>query len=280
MAATTRPIKQSERHVEAVLAALEILDRLLHNPAMTVKQLIDATGYTRNRIARLTGTLRHRGYLMLDTARGRYLPGPKLWALGKAFELTRGLPLLARPILRQLALSTGESASLYIREGLERVVLAREEGTRAIRYAVAEGQRMELHAGAGGKLLLAYASQEVISTLFSKSSLRVQRGARTIGDETRLRLELEVIRRQGYACSLSERIEDAGALAAPVFDGGGELVAALGIAGPASRFGAKSHGPYLEATLAAARDLSRLLGWQPAADDFIHNDSLSRSDGT
>ena len=57
------PTKQSERHVEAVLAALHVMDCFLKFPALGIKQIMDETGYTRNRVMRITGTLVHKGYL-------------------------------------------------------------------------------------------------------------------------------------------------------------------------------------------------------------------------
>ena len=254
------PTKQSERHVEAVLAALEVLDCFLAQPTLTTKKIIDMTGFTRNRVMRLTGTLLTRGYLLQVDETGAFTPGPKAMALGKVFERNHNLVSLARPILRALALKTGESVSVYIREGLERIVAAREEGTQSIRYAVAEGQRMALHAGAGGKILLAFAPNEVLQTVLKGPAL-VRQTARTIVDKEKLTGELEKIRRRGFAESVGERVPDAGAVAAPVFDSEGRLYCAIAMVGPVSRFTPKIRKGYIQQTLAAARELSGRLGW-------------------
>ena len=254
------PTKQTDRHVDAVLAALGVLDCFLSMPSMTTKQLIDRTGLTRNRIMRLTGTLLHKGYLVQDEELGVYRPGPKIGLLNKGFEIHQVIALLARPILKQMTLKTGEFASIYVREGLERVVLAREEGTQALRYTVAEGQRLELHTGASGKILLAYAPKEVVETLLSSSPL-VKRTSRTITDPVQLQRELENIRRQGFAESTGERVAEAAAVATPVFDSKGDLVGALSIAGPVSRFTPATRKSYITIALDAAIKLSEQLGW-------------------
>jgi DNA-binding IclR family transcriptional regulator len=255
------PTRQTDRHVEAVLAALDVLDCFLSTPSMTTKQLIDRTGFTRNRVMRLTGTLLHKGYLIQDEALGEYRPGPKIGLLNKGFEPRQGIALLARPILKQIAVKTGEFASMYVREGLERVILVREEGTQAVRYTVAEGQRLELYTGASGKVILAYAPKEVLETLLSSVSL-VKRTQKTITDPAQLQRELERIRQQGYAESVGERVVDVGAVATPVFDSKGDLVGSLSITGPVSRFTPETRKVYIKIALAAAAKLSEQLGWR------------------
>ena len=255
------PTKQAQRHVEAVLAALEVMDCFLTYPAMSIKQIMDATGFTRNRVMRLTGTLLHKGHLVLDESEGTFVPGPKIMALGKVFEQNRGIVILARPILRKIALTTGESVSLYVREGFERVVLAREESTQPIRYTVAEGQRMDLHAGAGGKVLLAFAPQEVLEAFIARDKVE-KRTSRTITNKKKLVEELDRIREQGCAESTGERVSDASAIAAPVFDSNGDLVCVLGIAGPVSRFTTDIRKSHRKLFIDQADNLSKQLGYK------------------
>jgi DNA-binding IclR family transcriptional regulator len=260
------PTKQSERHVEAVLAALKVLDCFLAQPALSTKQIVELTGFTRNRVMRLTGTLCHQGYLLQAVETGAFTPGPKTLALGKVFERNNSLVSLARPILRALALKTGESVSLYIREGLERVVLAREEGTHSIRYTITEGQRMDLHAGAGGKALLAFAPEEFLQSMLKELGL-IRRTSRTIVDPRKFAAEMKKIRRQGFAESMGERVQDACAVAAPVFDNHNRLLCAMAIVGPVSRFTPKNRQRYINDIIAAARELSENLGWVDAAKE-------------
>jgi DNA-binding IclR family transcriptional regulator len=252
------PTRQSERHVEAVLAALDILECFLSAPELTTKDIMGATGFTRNRVMRLAGTLAQRGYLVSDGNRA-YRTGPKVFALSRGFERHHGVLSLVRPLLREIALRTGESASLYVREGLERVVLAREEGTHAIRHAVSEGQRMDLHAGAAGKIILAYSPEEVRAAVLGKGTLAA-RTTRTITDTRRLAVELERVRRQGFAASVGERTADACAVAVPVLGRGNELVGALAVSGPITRFTPETRSRYAEILTAAARRVSAQLG--------------------
>jgi len=254
-----KPVKQLDRHIESVLAALDVMDCFLENPKPSIKQIVGSTTLTRNRITRILGTLIHRGYVMEGLENGTFTTGPRLMALGNVFENNQNLIVLARPVLRQLALKTGESATFYIREGHERVVLAREEGTNAIRYSVDAGQRMDLHAGAAGKVFLAYmpeAERDIILTGRQLKRLTSQ----TITNPNRLLKELKLIRDLGYAVSQGERIPDAFSLAAPVFEQKDQLIGALGIAGPISRFTPEYESTYLADLMREARLLSEQFG--------------------
>ncbi|WP_171181885.1 IclR family transcriptional regulator [Ruegeria sp. HKCCD8929] len=255
------PIRQADRHVEAVLAALDVLECFLAKPGLSTNEIMQATGFTRNRVMRLTGTLTHRGCLMADPATGAFSIGPKIFALGKVFERNRLILSMVRPVLRDITLKTGESATFHVREGSERVVLAREEGTHAIRHATSEGQRKDLHTGAAGKVILAYSPEEVVETVLAKTGLP-KRTATTITDKNRLLKELEIVRNQGKAISKGESESDVFAMAAPVLDNGQELVGALSISGPSSRFTRQIRKSCEEVLLADAMKLSRQLGWR------------------
>lgn len=254
-----KSIKQIDRHVESVLAALEIMDCFLHHPKLSIKEIGALTNMTRNRITRLIGTLMHMGYVMEGFESSIYTPGPKLMVLGNVFEANQNIVLLTRSILRELALKTGESATFYIREGHERVVLAREEGTQAIRFSVSVGQRMDLHAGAAGKVLLAY-TPEIERDIILKKGPLPRFSTQTITNPTRLLKELAQIKSEGYAISRGERNPDAFGLAVPVFEREDHMVGAIALAGPITRFSPESEKKYLAELKRSAKLLSHRFG--------------------
>jgi len=252
--------KESERHIGAVLAALDVLDCLRGESSLAVSEISRRTGFHRSRVMRIIGTLASRGYLLQDPATGAVSPGPQLMFLGKSYERNQSVIGLARPVLRELMERTGESASFFVREGAERVVLAREESTHDLRYFAVEGQRMALHAGASGKVLLAFGPEEIRRRYLDGDRLEALT-PRTITDPEALGRELEVIRKRGYAVSRAERLSDVGAVAAPVFDGEGSLIGAIAIAGPVSRYDPDGIRRFKKPVSLAAAKLSHSLGW-------------------
>jgi len=249
------------RHVEVVLKALDILDCFQSQPALTIKEIVDITHMTRSRAMRLMGTLESRGYLIYISERRHFHLGPRLLTLGKIFETHNTLISLARPILRDLVRETGELASLYVIDGTERVALAREKGTHEISYTVSEGQRMELYAGAAGKVLLAYAPQEITKKVLSAKSLK-KLTPNTISSTTKLSRQLEEIRCKEYSVSEGERALDVWSVAAPVFDHQGTTCCAIGITGPIYRIPKAVQSDFINTVIGKARELTRHIGGQ------------------
>jgi len=269
-----KPPKETLRHVEAVLSALSLLVCFVFEPVLSVKQLIEMTGLTRNRVMRLCGTLEKRGYLIQDLEARNFSLGFQVMVLGKAFDKSNNLITIARPILKELAQNTGESASLYVLEGTHRLVLAREEGTQVIRYLVAEGQRLPIHAGASGKTLLAFSPEELTHKLINDKKL-TRFTPRTITDPASLKAELAKIRSAGYAISQSERAADAASIAAPVFDHENCLIGAISIGGPVTRFNSANRPGYLEQVLKVAEKFSTRLGWKRSNNLRTYQGGLS-----
>ncbi len=251
--------KEMRRHVEVVLKALDILDCFQSQPVLTLKEIIDFTGMTRSRAMRLTGTLVSRGYLLYESKSKHFGLGSRVMTLGKVFEVHNTLVSISRPILRDLVRMTRELASLYVIDGLERVALAREKSSQEISYTVAEGQRMELYAGAAGKVLLAFAPSAIPEKVLSKEFLK-KLTPMTISDPEHLARELEVIRRKGYGVSQGERVSDVWSVAAPVFARDGTACCAIGITGPIYRIPERAQPNYIEMVVTKSIELSRLLG--------------------
>lgn len=251
--------KEASRHIDVVLRALDILDCFQHASEFTLKEIIDQTGLNRSRAMRLLGTLESRGYLMLDYPNHKYLLGVKTGILGKVFERTNPVEVIIRPILKELASRTGESATFYVIDGRARLVIAREEGTQAIRYSVREGQRMPLHAGASGKVLLAYGPTELLNDILGTGHLDAITQY-TITNPEILRQEIKAIREKGYALSKAENVPDANAIAVPVLGHKRKLIGALGIAGPVHRLNDQNFIDRAKIVMAAAANLSRQFG--------------------
>ncbi|MGD9238629.1 MAG: IclR family transcriptional regulator [Desulfobacterales bacterium] len=242
--------KESARHIDVVLRALDVLDCFQDDSVVSLKEIIDRTGVTRSRAMRLLGTLVSRGYLIEDSDKRNYYLGIKLAILGNSFEKFNNIEVITRPVLKQLAVKTGESATLFVVDGFERVALIREEGTHAIRYSVREGQRMPLHVGAAAKILLAFGPVELAQKVASSQS----------ADSNKLIKEIDAARQKGYAITKGENVPDAHAIAAPVIDYKNRLIGAIGIAGPAHRLDDNQIKNRLKIVREAAKDLCKKFG--------------------
>ena len=254
-----RESKESTRHVEAILKAVDILECFVSRSPLSLKELSDMTGLHKSRIMRICGTLENRGLLMRGDDDGRYGLGPNILMLGRSYERDNSLVTLSRSVLRKIVQATGESASIYVIDGLERVCLVREEGTQTLRHHVTEGERFALHVGASGKLLLAYADESIRDKVL-KVRNKEKLTSETIVDSKQLDRELKRIRQAGYAISSGERTEYAAAVAVPIFGPDNRVCAAMSMAGLQIRYTQARRRQYLKILLEGAGRLSRALG--------------------
>ncbi len=251
-------VQESGRQVEAVAKALNILECFtVSQPELSLKQLSEKTGLYKSRILRLCGTLMAYGFL-IRLEGSLYKLGPKLMMLGKVYENTNPLISVARPVLRELASLTGESVKLFVIEGTKRICLVREKGPNPLRYVVSEGESFELYAGAGGKVLLAYAPEEFRDRVLNQTLKKLT--PTTIVERDRLDKDFETIRRQGYSITRGELFSEIAGISTPVFDHNNSVCASMTIAGPKQRFTEDRCREMLKSLLSSAQKLSFLLG--------------------
>lgn len=239
--------------LDKAMAIVDAIDR----GARTFTQVVDATGLTRPTAHRLIRALDEHGVLRFVGGVG-YRLGPKLLRLAAA--AMRELPLrdLAHPALARLAEVTGESAQLFVREGLTRVCVDAVHSTSELRTIVEIGTTFPITAGSAGKVFMAWAPDR--DGLVGR--------AERLTDETPvgedLAHELTLVRRRGWASSSGERQPGVGSVSAPVLLASGAVYAVVSISGPATRIGRISAKRYAPAVVAAARDVERALGGVPA----------------
>ena len=256
-----KPPKESERHVEAVLKALSILELFEAGPTLSLQQISTATGLHKSRIMRLCGSLISMDYLQYGPETGSYQLGTKLLRLAHLYKRHNSILSIGRPILRELVEQTGETAALSKRIDNYRVGLLWEDGLHSIRFASnSEGKILRLSVGAAGKVLLAYSPEEIVEQVLNSPEFSKPLTKTTICDPDQFKKELSLIRQRGYAFSFGERIDESASLAAPVRDSSGAVYTAMSVIGAIQRFTEGRYEKYLPALLEKADKLSRLLG--------------------
>ncbi len=137
--------------------------------------------------------------------------------------------------MRDLVDATGETAILTVYNGQEVICIDKVETSLSVRMTLQAGRRRSPHAGASSKALMAYLPEEEIQAIIRDRGLP-KLCANTITDPDELVAELARIREHGYAESHEETDLGAWGIATPIRDRKGDVVAAIGIAGPSSRF--------------------------------------------
>jgi DNA-binding IclR family transcriptional regulator len=170
------------------------------------------------------------------TADNRFKIGPEpvRWLGHQAFTAT--LPALARPILQRIADETGEAAAICILQGFQVLYLDHVQSYQDIQVRDWTGEVIPLHVSSAGKVLLAHSKPDFVEA-FLQRPLAAFTDRSTITPE-KLREELSATKIRGYALTDEEYAEGIIGLAAPVFNGDGDVVAAVNVYGPRFRLSA------------------------------------------
>jgi DNA-binding IclR family transcriptional regulator len=244
--------------VGPVAAALDIMLEFENGQQeLRVADIARRLGLTRNKAFRLIKTLESRGFL--QRVGDHYRVGMRLLTLGEhASKPIESLQAAAQPELEALNAATDETVYLLAPVGNEAICISRIESSHYLRISMDIGSKRPLYAGAGQKMLLAgQDDQRVAQVLRGKGPAFTEH---TITDEAELRAQLDEIRKRGYSLSLGEVDSGAGAVAAPIYDYSGQMIAALVIGGAMSRVAGRLESDWRMLVVAAAARVSATLG--------------------
>lgn len=230
-------------------------------PALTVTEIAEATGLTRAAARRFLLTLVELGYVATD---GRYYElTPRVLELGYAFLSGLSFPEVALPRVERLVSEVGEASEAAILDGHEIVYVVRVPGPALMTIAVNVGARMPAYATALGRVLLAGQPDDRVAELLDQVE-PVALLPRTIVDRGELRAEIRKVREQGYALVDQELEEGLVAIAAPVRDRTGRVVAALNLSTHVGRKSAEELRAVVPALQRAAAEIEGDLAVAPA----------------
>ncbi len=238
--------------------ALRLLDAFgPTRPVMTLSQIARHAGLPLSTAHRLLGELVTWGALERDEA-GCYRIGLRLWELAALAPRSTGLRERALPFLEDLSQVTRENVQLAVREGSELVYIERIAGTGAVPVLTRVGGRFALTATGVGLVLLAHAPLDVQEEVLGGPIERFTEC--TVTDPARLRGMLADIRTNGFSISDRQVTMDSLSVGAPVYDGRGQVVAAVSLV---VRHGGASPHALAPLVRTSARAISRALADSP-----------------
>ena len=207
---------------------LGVLTWILDHEGIRADAIAPALGIPLSSVYRYLRALREND-LVLEKD-GLYYVGQRLAHHGSGASRAN-ISTLAAPYLEHLSAVTGETAVLTVRRGLHAVCVSQVESAHQIRLAFELGQLLPLYAGAGQRVLLAFAPEEV-----QRVVLRGEVRAHTPNTPSRGELSrvLARIRVDGYALSRGELYAASVAIAMPILKGQ-YAIAGVCLAGPQNR---------------------------------------------
>lgn len=216
------------RSLERAIDVLEVLEA--SRTPLRLSEVARRAGLHVATTQRILGTLEARGRVEQDAA--GYRTGVAMLFGAHAYLATNPIAVAAPLILQQLAAATGLTASVFVRVGMSRAIVARVEGKNPLRYVLPIGQRLPLHLGAG-KALVAYLPDDELESLLEDVGDIVYANGEVISQEA-FRAELLDIRARNWVQSVDERVVGAASVGTPVLRPDGTCLAAVQVAGPST----------------------------------------------
>lgn len=231
------------RTIGTALHVCQIFDCFAHDrQALRLSEITLAIGLQKSSVYRLLQTLVASEYLAFDRTDRRYRLGLRVARLADVFRAKATLGDVVRPVLRHVRDATRETAALQIRDGDSRFCLVEMPSPQSIRMVLGESRPYPSKKGASGHVLRAFSSD---------------------WDGQRDRGHLKRVRDAGYAVSRGELIDGAIAIYVPVFNSRNQLVAALGLHGPAFRNPPESVERTVALLASSARGLAAIVDAEP-----------------
>jgi len=243
------------RSTDRVLSILEILQ---DGEARALSRLATGTRLPKSTVLRFLRSLEQRGWV--QRVDGEYALGPAVVALAQRYLTSASPALVAAPAMEVLRDRIGETVSLSAISGSVRVCIQEFPSQQELRHVHNVGSVGPLHAGASGRILLAYLPEEERAPLLTGRLARFT--PRTITDRERIERECAFARRRGYVMSRGEKTPGSVAIAVPLRMPGSDATYALAVFAPQVRFRSEDRARWVRALQDCA---ARITSGRPTA---------------
>ncbi len=212
-------------NVERVLLVMEAL---ASHSGLTISDVARMVNLPKSSASYVLQSLVRTGYVLRD-ADSRYRLSNKVTSLGRSRVAVSELRTIALPVLTRIVERTKLIACLAVLDGGEALFVHKVDAP-SIRIDDYVSPRMDTHATAAGKALLAYLPEREVEVVVGHSGLR-RWTYNTITARDRFAVELQQTRDRGYALDSEEYARGLRCVAAPIFGALGNPEACVGIAG-------------------------------------------------
>ena len=250
---------ESAGGVQSVDRAVSVLEILAQRGEAGVSEAAADIGVHKSTAFRLLAALEERELVEQTQDRGKYRLGFGILRLASAVPGQLDVTHQARSICERLATQLGETVNIAVRRSHFVVNIDQARGPSAVAAHNWVGELTPLHATSSGKVLLAYMTPDERREVLASSGL-ARLTAHTITSQRELEAQVAAVARDGYASSIEELEEGLNAVAAPVHDHTGRVIAALSVSGPVYRFTEDRVRRAVPDVVAAAAAISHRMG--------------------
>lgn len=257
MSKTTGETRESLGTVARVVALLRAIAE--HDNALTLTTLSEKMGLAPSTTHRLVSLVTQEGLVERNPVTKTYACGAEFLRIASLVVGASSIVERAEPMLRELAAQYDETSMLclYLARQQRYTIAKAVHGTQLLRYDIRENTPLSLAWGASARSILAFLPQPVIDAVLAQEASGAQAGGMPPDD---ILSDLQATRQRGYAYTKGQRVAGSVGLGAPVFGEGGQVVGAICLTIPDSRFDPAKESALGQALVRQAGELSRLLG--------------------
>ena len=244
--------------IQSVDRAISVLELLAEHGRAGITEIADELGVHKSTASRLVSVLENRGLVEQLGERGKYALGFGIARLAAAGTRRLDLTKLSQPVCEELARQLGETVNVTVLHDRAAINISQGFGPSAVAVQNWVGQRTLLPATSSGRVLLAHVDEPDRDGLLDKPLRRYT--PHTVTSLATLTEDLARVRRDGYATSFEQLEAGLHAVAVPVFDSRGEVVAAISASGPSFRLTRRRAEEIVPDLAGAAAELTAQLG--------------------
>lgn len=244
--------------MKTIRKGIAVLDQLSKAEApLGVTEIATLLTIDKSIVHRILRTFEEAKLVRQDATTKRYSLGIGFLQMGGRFLHQLRLPELAHPHLLRLWERSNETVHLCVRSDLQTVIARVYESKQGVRVSASVGECASLYSTSSGKVFLANGPPELLDQVIALGLTPLL--PNTISTGERLRDEIALVRRQGYATDIEESSFNYSAVAVPILGYGGACLAAIAVALPVGRMPSRPNPELLGFLKEAADAISREL---------------------
>ena len=249
------PKRDQQFRLPAVDRAMSLLELLaISREGLTLSEVSRKLSIPKSTTHYLIHTLATRGYVQRGN-NGRHSLGLRFADVASASTAELDLGALATPFLKQISARVNLTANLSVLRGAEAVIIGKATSFLDAGGGAWVGRHLDLHCTAQGKALIAQLPEVDLNKLFGGRAL-AQFTPKTIATLVALKTHLAEVRSNGFAVNNEEQVYGVRAVAVPIVDVSGVVIAAISLRGSSKQISLFRLPELGQELIRVARDIS------------------------
>jgi len=244
--------------IRSIERALKLLKSYTNSKnEFTLKEMANTLKLNKSTVFRILMTLKKKGFIEVDSD-NRYKLGHEILFLASIIRDNMDIRKEAYSFMKKLGKETGETVILAVLQNYKAICIEKIESFQTVKITSQVGAMIPLFKGATGKALAAFISKENLDKYISVQSKLYD----TEYNRPKLVIELEKIKNDKFVVTDREVDEGVVAVAVPIFDFSGGVIASLSVASPEFRFSKEREIVLKNILIETSHELSKILGFR------------------